>query len=526
MLACIASSSIAVAADKPWTGQTVESAAECTALCQPSLIRRSDGKLVAIWSASDGQTWAQTIDPQQAGLLGPAVDLGVLAAGKGRVAEQPLVVALPAGDLALVGLLAQGGVVFARGSLSSERRVAPKIAIPAAAGEVLGLAAAPSGDGFAVLVLRAPAGFVSSDGRAPEKMSVELHSLGSKGDQQQPTTPWQAPAGFAPRLAECNETLFLTWQHADDLITTVIGPDRVRAAERRLAPGKRVLSDLGPLFCEGGDARLLTSWRRSLTADEDLSELGWADLPAAASSKPRWQTIKLPGPPSMGFGGSLAASLNEGKAELWLEKLGVLRLMKLDVQTRKLEETAVRLPGARECLPVARDAGAVCVSRVAGPRGPCPNQPARVAVGFFGELPKQAAQPAETFWAPAKLKIAEAPSPSSRPDPSRLRCGEDGWSTLRDALASWCASKGKRAASGELMVFCSAEYTESLLYQAKNCTTLPAGCKPPKDAAVPSVDRAEFDKGEWIDFSYANCSAYFTRDQGKVRVVNGECEGD
>lgn len=76
------------------------------------------------------------------------------------------------------------------------------------------------------------------------------------------------------------------------------------------------------------------------------------------------------------------------------------------------------------------------------------------------------------------------------------------------------------------MVFCSAEYTESLLYQAKNCTTLPAGCKPPKDAELPSVDRAEFDKGEWIDFSHANCSAYFRRDQGKVRVVDCECEGD
>ena len=151
--------------------------------CAPTLIELSDGNVVALWASVNGRLSAQSIDARDGALLGPVVDLGYMATAGGAFAPQPFAVLMPDGDLALVGLLRDGRVTFARGSEDTVRRVGPKLIVRATSSDVLGIAAAPHGTGVTVLLLRAPDGYDPKTLRSPAETQVELYELGPTGDR-------------------------------------------------------------------------------------------------------------------------------------------------------------------------------------------------------------------------------------------------------------------------------------------------------------------------------------------------------
>ena len=62
--------------------------------------------------------------------------------------------------------------------------------------------------------------------------------------------------------------------------------------------------------------------------------------------------------------------------------------------------------------------------------------------------------------------------------------------------------------------------------QVRACSDHPA-YPTPRDAHVPSVDRAEYEKGTRIELKKDNCSVWFSRQKdGRYRVSDRECVGD
>lgn len=137
LLAVACAHSAAIAA--PSTTRTVEVQTPCSGNCAPALVALAGGKVVALWASQNGRLWAQAIDSEDGALLGRNVELGYLSSPGGSFAQQPLAIALPDGDLALVGLLRDGRVTFSRGSDDAGRRVAPKVIVPATSSDVLSI---------------------------------------------------------------------------------------------------------------------------------------------------------------------------------------------------------------------------------------------------------------------------------------------------------------------------------------------------------------------------------------------------
>src|SRR4051812_25863832 len=97
MGACVSS-----AAAGPPPAVTLATRSDCTGRCTPSLVELADGTAMALWAAENGVLWAQRIPRGARDLTGIAIKVGQLTTGTGPIDDQPIAVALPSGDLALV----------------------------------------------------------------------------------------------------------------------------------------------------------------------------------------------------------------------------------------------------------------------------------------------------------------------------------------------------------------------------------------------------------------------------------------
>lgn len=526
--ACV--TSIGLASDVPVV-RTLEAVRGCTGSCEPTLVKLTNGHVISLWAAENGHLWAQTIDPMTGTLLGAGTQLGQLTTGSGPVADQPLAVALHDGDLALIGLLADGRITFTRGSENAARRVPPRVVIPPTEGEVIGLAAGTaSADRVTVLVLRGPPDFDRQSLRPAPHMQVEFYVIGANGEASPPQR-WTSAHGFAPRVASCGSNQYLAWQSADHIVFSVIGADGQRSPDYIVPPArKRTLSHLGSLLCHGPDAQLLVSWKRTITSSETTREVSVAVLKPTHAIKPQWKTFQLPGPPDSVLlnGGQLAAHQTQAAVEVLVDREQYSQFIEIDLQRQKLAALPLRVPRRHECLPLSSTRVLCASSKAVDPSDSCPNAPARVEFSFFGEiLASPTPQPAFSYWKVATIDQPEAVSAATAArQQKRLRCGEAGWNGLRQALELWCAGDAREDDARALTVYCSRDDEASLLYQAQRCTNLPARCLPSKFTIVPSVDRAEFEQGQRIELSYMNCSVWFARESGSLRVVDRECGGD
>jgi len=484
---------------------------------------------VALWAAENGRLWAQSIDPAIGAMLGAAAELGQLATGTGSLDRQPIAVPLSDGDLALVGLLANGRVTFARGSAAPARRVTPKVVVPATPEDVLGLAAAESRGGTTVVVLRAPADYGSTTRKPPAWMNVELHALGPTGATLQPPLRWKTDSGFRPRVASCGDQRYVVWESANKLVVTSVAADGKRSDQRVLA-GRNSFGWPGPIVCQDDAAILVTGWHRGVLSSENLRELSIAQV-TPSSAKLQWKTLKVPAPPQdvLVNAGRLAANLKGGQLFVSIAREQYGQFVALDLRTQKLRTLSLLTPAHQtQCIAVADGGRAVCAaSEPVAANPPCANSPARVLLSFVGNTVAAAPRAKYEFWTLGAIPDPDVPSQSELTSRrGRLRCGEPGWNEIREALAAWCRSDVTDVHAGAEPAYCSPDASNSLSYQASRCTDVPSTCPVSKYALVPSVDRAAFEKGERIELSYLNCSIFLKRDAGKLKVVDRECTGE
>lgn len=524
-VACVHSPAIAA----PNTTPTVEVQTPCSGNCAPTLVALTGGEVVALWASQNGQLWAQSLDSKNGALLGRNVDLGYLATPGGAFAQQPLAIALPDGDLVLVGLLRDGRVTFARGSDDAGRRVAPKVILPASSSDVLSIAAAPHGAGVTLLVLRAPEGYDPKTRRSPTEMHVELHMLGPTGETGATPLHWTTAFGRQPRIASCEGESYIAWEWKDDLLVTSVSSQGQRSSPRVL-PGRKSLGSPGPIACEGPHAVLVTSWQRDVLASQNLAEISIARI-TPTSTKLQWKTIKLSDAPrDLHVGeGSLAAQLQRDQLYVSIGTNARSRLVRVPLGAQKVQTLPLGIPPHQShCLAVADGARALCAVSKSADDAQCAKSLTRTTLSFIGYEPLAPAREVSTFWkVAAPIPDPQAPSASELTwRRGRVMCGEPGWSELREALEAWCnrvANTNDWRAEPSL---CARDVEHSLRYQAIHCTNEPLNCGPSRFRVIPSVDRVEFERGSRIELSYVNCSIYFSREGGKLEVTNGECTGE
>jgi hypothetical protein len=486
---------------------------------------------MALWAAENGTLWAQRISRGARVLTTVATKVGQLTTGTAPIADQPIAIALPSGDLALVGLLANGRISFARGSAVDARRLMPKVAIPTNEREVLGLDAAANGENIDLIIVRGPAGYESISRKPPESVEIELVTLGPSGESTGASLRWQTRQAYAPRIARCGNRQYLAWRSMGDVVVSSVSPDGERSAERLLSTGRGSVGKLARMFCQGGEAWLAASWKRDQFASENANELAFVKLTEGAA-RLAWQKVKLPGPTRdvLLNDGSLAAYGTATQLLVEIQQKKTFQFVRVDLQTRKVALPSLVLPWAHDaCLPLSHGTGAVCGNAVRDERATaCPNLPSRVDLTLLGETgTAPAAALSAGFWTYGSIADADAPSAAAcARRAKRVYCGDADWNLLRDALATWCASEAKADPARVRDVYCASDKDYSLLYQATTCTNLPLECAPSKLSVTPSVDRAEFDRGQHIEFSYMNCSVWFARDGATARVVDRECSGE
>jgi hypothetical protein len=475
----------------------------------PRLIELTDGNAVLLWTGEDHVTWAQRVNPAK-GLLANIARVGQLTSGDSRLSRDPVPVSMPNGDLALVGLLADGRIAFARGSSSGDRRVAARVIVPATQLNVIGFAAAATADGIAVLVLRS----VNAT-ELKGTMDLSLYALDAWGAEARPPVTWKSPTGHAARMAVCNGTTFFSWETSRGVVTAHLDASGKRSRETPIAGGKGEISLLGPLVCSTDGAQLLTGWERSDGAH--AAAIGGALL---QDPKPRWRLTTLPGTPESTLGGDpmLAAYAASGRVHLVLDKQ---RVVDLDLATHAVTPRATDL-AAGSCMPLAQGTSAICGSSKREPTAPgCRTFQAQPQVALVN-AGESDAKVEDNFWKPGEIEGVDAPSAAARTQEAEVvRCGQEQWPALRDALAQWCGSQKSAAANS----YCSKDSPSSLLYQAINCTDQPLACGVGPRVAVPSVRRAEIAAGR-VEMKYGNCSVYLVGKGNSWRVNNADCEGD
>lgn len=475
----------------------------------PRLIELAGGAAVLLWTGEDHVTWAQRVDPSK-GLLADTARVGQLTSGDRRLSEAPVPVSMANGDLALVGLLADGRVTFASGSSSGERRVPARVIVPASSLNVIGFAASATVDGVAVLVLRSanPTGLKGT-------MDVSLYTFDARGAEARPSVTWKSPTGHAARIAVCNSSTFVSWESSRGVVTAHLDANGKRSRETPIAGGKGDVSLLGPMVCASDGAQLLTGWQRS-----DSTQAASVGSAALRDAKPRWQITTLPGAPASTLGGDpmLAAYAANGQVELVLDKQ---RVVGLDLATHTVTPRSLGL-AAGSCMPVAGGTRAICGSSKSEPTAPgCRTYKTELQVAFVGAGESDAKGP-DGFWQPGQIDGVDAPASAAiARQADVVRCGQEQWPALRDALAAWCASQK----SADADPYCNKDSPSALLYQAINCSDQPIACGVGPRVAVPSVRRAELAAGH-VEMKYGNCSVYFVGKGSSWRVNNADCEGD
>jgi hypothetical protein len=519
-------------------------AAECRGSCPVALSELAGERALALWADHDG-TWAQRFDLAHGSALGVPLALGEL-----DDAGVPYVFALPDGDAAIFGLLADGRVTFARGSEAPARRVAPKVVVPRAARVVRSLAASATGSGLVLLLLR-QATDQELRGNDPQ-IDAELHWLDAKGKPLRAPLIWKTPFGVEARMAACRDVLYLAWDTVPEVRVTRLSNDgRVRAEMLLPPPQADSGAELGPLLCTPVGARLVSGWKKSDEFDFEskisVSEISGSE---ALPARGRWSTLALPGVPQdltlkeSPFG----AYATSAGLKVLLAKADHRRFVGLDLGTGKVEAASdsPKLPNGTPCIPTSDGRRALCVESQKKEQAPgCEDYVARLTATFVGtSTATSASTPRVSAPAPyLDARGAAVPDPGALSDEEErerralLRCGEPGWDGLRKAIQSFCedlrarhiaAKKKRKKIEDEWMLkdYCG-EQPSSLLFQATNCTGRPLACEHSSVSSILSVERAEFEQGsDHLFLDFRPCELYLAGGGDTWRVVDHECGGD
>jgi hypothetical protein len=181
----------------------------------PRLVALTPDRLMALWTDNTGGMFAQGIDARAGALVGLRTSLGLIATDE---EDQHLAaLAMPDGDLVLVGVLADG------------RRT------------VLGLAATVTGTDVAALV-RYGERVDMRQTAAP--MDVTLLKLDGRGQLVGKPRLSTAASGFEVRLAQCLDTLYMAWRSGPSVVFATLSGSGERSSTRSLRIP--LLNDLGP----------------------------------------------------------------------------------------------------------------------------------------------------------------------------------------------------------------------------------------------------------------------------------------
>lgn len=521
----------AEASDVPRATATLPVASRCLGACYPRLVSLENGKSMLTWIGEENMPWVQAVEMDGRHLLGTTIAWGEIATAA-RPIYQPLLVPIPGGDVAVVGVLVDGRVTVMRGSENPTRRFAPKVAVPARNLEVFDLASVASADGIALLVLRGEHSDDLTESRS--SMAVELQLLSPRGEQLRPPMQWKSAFGVAPRIAICGGRYYLAWQGNSAVVATSVSPDFERTPEKLFRYTRGVAANLGPLVCTDRGAQLFTAWRRSPASFDLASSVNIAELSASDGTQGSrvgvWKTVALPAPPRV----------DNRRIDVTVGATGVHVILQGSAGAKLVTLASVENPRVlREldlpnlgCIPTRDGAGAVCVESKRSPTTgtACPRETTSIRVASYGTSPLRGVPSTEKFefWAAGSVPNARAPAAwALEREKSLLRCGTPGFSELRDALAAWCASVATKltVAQGR-SAFCDMAEPTSLLAQAKSCSDGTKTCGSPSLESVPSVDRAEFDRSKRVEFTHLNCSVWFSKGAKGWSVVDHECAGE
>lgn len=526
-LVCLLSACVA-RAQAPAALPSIAVGPGCKGACSaPRLVEVDEQRIVALWHGDDAMVQAQSIDLVRNAPIGPPAELGKLVVKGPRQTPALAPVPVIGGDLALFGALRDGRITFTRGSTVAARRVPAKVVVPAVEPEVSSIAATVTPEGFAVVVLRRP----SDASPSAREMRVELHQFGASGESLRPALSWNAAAGTSARIAQCDGTLYVAWSGPNGLVSHVVSSAGARSTELVHSYGRQVEYGTSPIVCVGSQGRILSAWfARAGTAVASKVSIARLDT---RRPQPRWKELKLPGRPIVAAGSDseLVLASHEGK------QLAVLldtdtggKLLDLDLGTETVGKRTLSLPEASGCMPLTRAQGVACVhERNRRDKQDCWVAEPLTFTRYGGSVePAANAHPSPLYWAKAQLENPEAPSARELMlARQHLQCGEPGWAALREALTAFCTEQAKLSLDQQeqyLSAYCGSEST-ALEAQARSCV-LPGGTCAGAPRQLPSVERVAYDKGEWVEFRHEHCAVWFTRDAGKWRVVDGECDGD
>jgi hypothetical protein len=521
-------------------------AAACDGSCEFGLSSLAGERALALWNTPEG-SWAQRFDLALGSSLGPPLAIGTLA----EQSQLPYVFALPDGDVAIFGVLADGRVTFARGSDVAARRVPPRVVVASGSQGVRTLAASGTAAGLALFLLRR---VDPKDERAEDpQVGAELYWLDDRGESSRAPLIWKTRLGIQARLEACGEQLYLAWD-------SVPGAQVIRMSSRGRVDGQMLLpppdadlqATLGPLLCTRTGAKLIAGWkhygdfdlqpsvsRAGIAATGPLPERGkW--MTSALSSVPHELSVR-----EYPFGTYVAS----GRLHLLVDAGDEWGLVALDLDTGKSNPLpgSVKLPAAMACVPSSDGRRALCVApKRSQPVPECRRKVTRLDAAFFGAAAPSSASSSVAVTAPY---FATGTSPI--PDPlapseqalaerrSQLWCGEPGWSGLVKAVEDYCVDlrrkrdaatkKSKRKELDEtLSGYCDPK-SHSVLFQATHCTDQPLACQHDPVSDVLSVDRAEFEAGsDWLsmDIFDRQCQVWFSGKGDSWKVVDHECNGD
>jgi hypothetical protein len=501
--------------------RSLEISSRCIGKCEPRLVALTPDRLMALWTDNTGGMFAQGIDARAGALVGLRTSLGLIATDE---EDQHLAaLAMPDGDLVLVGALADGRVTFTRGSIVPDRRVAPRVVLPAAERTVLGLAATVTGTDVAALVLY---GERVDMRQTAAPMDVTLLKLDGRGQLVGKPRLSMASSGFEARLAQCLDTLYMAWRSGPSVVFATLSGSGERSSTRSLRIP--LLQDLGPILCVGGEARLFATAAidRPFTVNPPTrKEIQVASIGPEGRALDDWRVMPVPGPIAymLPGPGRLYLAIDRGSNDGF-------PVQALETSSEKLAPVPARFPLTERCLILDEKARTACASRkVIRMVRECKYIEDKLAVSLSGTT---AATPAPGgggdgmfFDGSSTIIGAGVPAPGAPALSSIVHCGDAAWAPLRAGLDAWCsAKKRKKSANSDLKEICRPDNPTSLLHQATNCTDLPLSCRKAKgNENVLQVEAAEIAAGA-VQLKYMGCSVDLKRAGEEWSINSYRCE--
>jgi hypothetical protein len=512
--ASVVAASSAGAAPRP-----LELSSRCIGKCEPRLVALSPDRLIALWADNTGGMLAQMIDARGGALAlaGPRHSLGFIAIDEED--EHLAALAMPDGDLVLVGVLPDGRVTFTRGSVAPERRVAPRVVLAAAQRPVLGLAATVTGSDVTALVLYGESVDVRQTA-APMEMS--LQRLDGRGEPVGKPRLSMTSSGFAPRLAQCGDTLYMAWRRGPAVVFATLSGSGARSETRTLRLD--LLHDLGPILCVGDEARLFATAvvdrpfavNRPTTKAVHVASIGpegralgdWREIPV-----PRPIRSLMPGP------GRLFLVLDRGSSDGFA-------VQALEASSERSVPVPTHFPLTEHCLILDEKGRTACARRkVVRSVIECNYLENILVASVSGGTAVTLTPGADgdgMFFDGRTTITGPGSSPVAAASPA-VRCGDPAWTPLRAALDAWCSVKDRKK-SRDLEEICRPDNPTSLLYQATNCTNLPLSCGKAKGYEnVLQAEAGEIAAGS-VQLKYMGCSVDLARAGEKWSVNAYRCE--